>query len=207
MHLTFKYDLAKDTDNFLRSGRAINSKVPTQLEAKYAAEFGELDVAKISGFLQAEDIDTAAKLVEIEAGWRPIEAALFERMDKFFDVAPPRPLTAYLSTNRRCTYSIMSDYFFVWMLRDHFNGPMAHEILHFYTWYSLHDELMAKGLTDLQYNDIKESLTEMLNVEFADLLGGYQDKGYPQHMEMRERIRTMLNEGKSVREVAFSLAP
>lgn len=206
MQLTFKYDLEKDTDNFLRSGRAINSKVPTKLEAKYAEEVGELDVAKIPAFLQAEDIDTAAKLIEIETAWRDIEVMLFERMDKFFDKAPARPLTAYLSTNRRCTYSIKSDYFFVWMLRDFPNGTIAHEILHFYTWYSLHDELIAKGLSELQYNDIKESLTEMLNVEFADLMVGYIDKGYPQHKEMREKIRALLNEGRTVREIAHTLA-
>ena len=63
-----------------------------------------------------------------------------------------------------------------------------HELWHFYTWYSLGINQVEK-LGKEKYNDLKEALTVLLNVEFRDLLPeGIIDAGYPQHKELRDKI-------------------
>ena len=39
------------------------------------------------------------------------------------------------------------------------------------------------------YDDIKESLTVLLNLEFSDLMHNYEDKGYHPHQEIRALIK------------------
>jgi len=78
-----------------------------------------------------------------------------------------------------------------------------HELLHFYTWEAFGREFKKKNvINERQYYDFKEALTEILNLEFADLMGGdYKDLGYPQHQEMRKRIKECWNKYKNLRKV------
>ena len=63
-----------------------------------------------------------------------------------------------------------------------------------------------EGLSSLAYNDIKESLTELLNLEFADLMKGKSDRGYPQHQKMRAEINKMWQIKKNIAEIIQQLA-
>ena len=73
-----------------------------------------------------------------------------------------------------------------------------HELWHFYTWYGLgvgQEEKLGKQ----KYNDLKESLTVLLNKECADLFPiDFTDKGYPQHKELREKILKFWSNDKNV---------
>ena len=80
-----------------------------------------------------------------------------------------------------------------------------HELLHFYTWHAFGKKLIDEGLSRLVYNDIKESLTELLNVEFKDLLDGAVDKGYPQHQEIRAKIRNLWETEKDINKLVLNL--
>lgn len=63
-----------------------------------------------------------------------------------------------------------------------------HELWHFYTWYGLGAD-QEERISKEKYNDLKEALTVLLNVEYKDLLPeGMTDTGYPQHQEIRQRI-------------------
>ena len=63
-----------------------------------------------------------------------------------------------------------------------------HELWHFYTWYELGSHWVEK-LGTSKYNELKESLTVLLNIECGDLLpAGIQDIGYPQHQDLRNKI-------------------
>ncbi|OGZ38587.1 MAG: hypothetical protein A3F21_01165 [Candidatus Portnoybacteria bacterium RIFCSPLOWO2_01_FULL_38_39] len=73
-----------------------------------------------------------------------------------------------------------------------------HELLHFYTRHAFGKKLLDEGLSKLAYNDAKESLTELLNLEFPDLLNGKSDNGYPQHKEMREKVRALWLKQKDI---------
>ncbi len=72
-----------------------------------------------------------------------------------------------------------------------------HELWHFYTWYrfGLYEEKIGKQ----RYNDIKEALTVLLNVECKDLLPeDKQDNGYEQHKELREQILQIWSRDKNI---------
>ena len=61
-----------------------------------------------------------------------------------------------------------------------------HELWHFYTWEKFGEREMI-GLGMNKYNDVKEALTILLNLECSDLMNA-KDFGYPQHQNLRKII-------------------
>lgn len=205
MQFFFKYDLQKDTENFLKSFTSVNNKKPTKLQELYKVELGELDPLKVPEFLQKQVSDISEKLENIKSAWEAIEYKILERMEKIFSVSLRNNITVYLSTNSRCTYSIEENYFFVYMDSKNPNIIITHELIHFYTRHAFFKELKEKGVSAEKYNDIKESLTELINTDFQDLLGVNQDKGYSQHTEIRSKINQLRIEGRSVIDIINKL--
>lgn len=205
MQLKFKYDLKKDTENFLKSFSSVNNKRPTKLQELYTKQIGKIDISKVPIFLKNQGIDIPPKLKEIETGWKIIEPKIISRMEQLFGIQLPAEITAYLSTNSRCTYNIQGNYFFVYIDSERPDGIIAHELLHFYTWYAFHIDLESKRISKEKYNDIKESLTELLNTDFKDLLGEYHDRGYSQHSKMRTKINKLRGEQRNVKEIIETL--
>jgi len=203
--ITFQYNLEKDVENFLKSFKSVNSSTRTELEERYLEKSKELQETNVSEFLASQGIDTDSKLKEIAEAWRRIENEVINRMDKMFGVRLASMPVAYLSSNSRCTYSTSGNYFFVKMTGGDTNRNIAHELLHFYTWHAFYKELEKNGVSRKKYNDIKESLTEVLNTDFSDLLREV-DIGYPQHHDLRTQVNKFRSEGKSVRDVIFTLA-
>ena len=76
-----------------------------------------------------------------------------------------------------------------------------HELLHFWTWWVFYDEVESGRMTKECYNDVKESLTELLNIEFRDLLDGAHDDGYPQHQEMRAIVGKTWVQTRDIKQV------
>ena len=76
-----------------------------------------------------------------------------------------------------------------------------HELWHFYTWYGLGADQEEK-LGKQKYNDLKESLTVLLNVECEDLLpSGVIDTGYSQHQETREKILVYWKKNRNIKNL------
>jgi hypothetical protein len=76
-----------------------------------------------------------------------------------------------------------------------------HELWHFYTWYGLGADQEEK-IGKQKYNDLKEALTVLLNVECEDLLPeGVIDTGYPQHQEIREKILQYWEKEKNIKNL------
>jgi hypothetical protein len=193
MKITFSYSLDRDVENFIKSAHSANNKKPTKLQELYIEKFGkDFDSPKVKSFIesynQENKIDFDVALAKIDAKWRTIRNEFIRRAEDIFG-AYPSDIFAYLSTNSRCTYNIDRNYFFVFVESKNTNAIIAHELWHFYTWHCLHVDLIKDGVSSGKYNDIKESLTELLNLECKDLLEGHEDKGYPQHAAMREFIR------------------
>ncbi|MDQ5957331.1 MAG: hypothetical protein QG614_306 [Patescibacteria group bacterium] len=73
-----------------------------------------------------------------------------------------------------------------------------HELWHFYTWCGIgfyQEEKIGKQ----KYNDLKEALTVLLNVECKDLLSeGVIDIGYHQHKEIRHKILEYWEKDKNI---------
>ena len=206
MHLAFTYTVEKDVENFIKGTKSVNNPKPTRLQRLYIEKHGEeITEAKVKAFienyLQENNIDTKTEETRLTGNWTAIENTFIERVEKIFGLHyPAATITAYLTTNSRCTYNIAENYFFVdfgiqplkassgrmtqprvaeqWSYDyKNPNATVMHELLHFYTFHAFHSKLEQQGILKQAYNDIKESLTELLNVEFADLMKGARRAG------------------------------
>ncbi|MBI4992332.1 MAG: hypothetical protein HZB99_03885 [Candidatus Harrisonbacteria bacterium] len=204
MKLYFAYDVDKDVENTINGTKAINSKKPTKFQNLFTEKYGDnFEAEKVKAFIQERDkesgFDVNKEIVAIEERWKIAEPIFIERMGKIFGISYTVPvITIYLTHNERCTYNTVKSYFFVKIGSEFSTNTIMHELLHFYTWYIFGKELLDKGLSKLVYNDIKESLTELLNLEFSDLMNGGADIGYPQHQKMRAQIREMWKSQKDI---------
>ena len=197
MKLHFTYDIEKDIENFINGTRAVNSKKPTKFQTLFSEKYGDnFESEKVRAFIEEQDkingFDASKDIVVIEERWKIVEPIFTERVEKIFGISYPAPvITVYLTHNERCTYSIEQNYFFVRIGSEFSNNTLMHELLHFYTWHAFGKKLLDEGLSKVAYNDLNESLTELLNLEFSDLLSGKRDSGYPQHQEMRQKIHDL----------------
>lgn len=215
--LTFSYDFDKDVENFLRGTQAKNSSKPTKLQQAYIEKHGQTysdEVVRnfIQSYIQESGFNAEETTSRVEDGWRSIEQEYLSRLENIFGIKyPAETIQVYITTNGRCTYRIEDGYFFVYANPGASNTPnqvIMHELLHFYTWEAFHKELKELGVSDEKYNDMKESLTELLNIEFADLMAGAHDDGYPQHAEIRQRIKMLWLSTKDIRRTVLgSLSP
>jgi len=208
--LEFKYDSDKDIENFIYGTRAVNISSPTKLQQKYIDKNGtNYEVEQVRKFIKSHisetnlNIEKSVKIVE--ENWKKVEKEFIPRAEKLFGITyPSSTVCAYLTTNERCSYNIGKGFFFVNPLTGS-NSTIMHELFHFYTWEAFHDDLIRTRIDKLRYNDIKESLTELLNIEFTDLMDDGYDHGYPQHSEMRQKIRKLWLETKDLRKVIFNI--
>lgn len=213
MKLRFAYDIEKDIENFIKGTRAVNSKKPTKFQIAFSEKCGDdFEPQKIKAFIEEQDkingFNAGKEVVAVDERWKIAEPIFIERIEKIFGISYPAPIiTVYLTHNERCTYNIEQNYFFVRIGSEFSNNTLMHELLHFYTWHSFGKKLLDEGLSKLAYNDIKESLTEILNLEFSDLMGGKSDTGYLQHQEMRTKIREMWQVKKDISTLIQRLLP
>lgn len=211
LKIHFKYDLEKDVENFLRGTQSINNKTPTKLQRLYIEKHGTIYNSEIvrnfiETYVQNNHIDLSSFVTSIEHNWRLIEENFIYKIEKLFGTMyPTESITAYLSTNSRCTYNVQDNYFFVFLNAKSPNAYIIHELFHFYTWYAFHDELIGQGLDEKRYNDIKESLTEILNLEYVDLMDGIVDEGYSQHVAMRKKVRALWLATKDLRKTVLGI--
>ncbi|MBI2024768.1 MAG: hypothetical protein HYT03_01585 [Candidatus Harrisonbacteria bacterium] len=211
MQLVFYYDLTKDVENFTKSTKSVNRKNYTEFQNLYTKINGEnFDVEKIKHFIEehikTNKIDVEKEINSIRNKWLKIENVFIERAEKTFGIKyPAGTITVYLTNNERCTYNTQENYFFVKIGSQFSNNIIMHEIFHFYTYYAFGKKLLEDGIAKDLYNDIKESLTELLNIEFSDLMGGEIDKGYPQHQEMRGKIKKLWLKDRSIKNLIDEL--
>lgn len=202
MKLRFAYDLDKDVENVIKGAKAINSQKSTKFQNLFTEKYGnDFEAGKVGAFIQEQDkitnLDIKQEVLTVQEKWQLIEELFVKRVEKIFNLVYPEPIiTVYLTHNERCTYNLEGNYFFVKIGSPSSNHTIMHELFHFYTWQAFGKKLLDEGLDKLKYNELKESLTELLNLEFADLLGGALDKGYPQHQELRQKIRDLWSENK-----------
>ena len=211
MKLRFAYDIEKDIENFIKGTRAVNSKKPTKFQIAFSEKCGDdFEPQKIKAFIEEQDkingFNAGKEVVAVDERWKIAEPIFIERIEKIFGISYPAPIiTVYLTHNERCTYNIEQNYFFVRIGSEFSNNTIMHELLHFYTWHAFGKKLLDDGLSKLAYNDIKESLTELLNLEFSDLMNGKRDGGYPQHRDMRGEIQKIWPAHKNISELIQKL--
>lgn len=204
-NIFFEYSKDKDIWSIVNKGKASdNSSSPTKvyelLVAQYSDNPTEKNVADfIDEYLKKADVAPSEYKKRYESEWLGIADEYHKRATRIFGTDLPNDITAYLTINNRCPYSIVNDQFYVTFPRETIRKTIMHELWHFYTWYGLGVD-QEENLGKQKYNDMKESLTVILNEECADLMPErIYDNGYPQHQELREELVTFWKKNKDIR--------
>lgn len=207
MILTFKYNLEEDIRNFFIGSKSLGhnmrpSKKHLLYQEQYGEELTEENLKKfINNYIKENNINIESKIKEFQDSWDKVNDEFLQRCEKIFKInLPCEKIDAYLTVNDRCGYSIVDNLFFVSVGTNQSKRIAMHELFHFYTWYAIGKELKDKNIGKQKYYDIKESLTEILNLEFKDLME-CEDKGYTEHQELRKKIKEYWLEYKDIRKV------
>ncbi len=194
MSVQFQYQKEKDVWCLLNKGKSSNnSQNPTQQYEQLVVTVGEnLTEERTSSFIEKyvsdNNIDISQYIKKYQKDWNSISDEYQKRAEAIFGVSLQNDVIGYLTINSRCPYSINGNYFFVAIPTKSSSRTAMHELWHFYTWYGLGTDQEQK-LGKQKYNEIKEALTVLLNLECKDLLPeGLSDAGYPQHQELRQKI-------------------
>jgi hypothetical protein len=213
MKLNFKYDKEKDVWCLLNKGKSSsNSQMPTKVYEQLVASCGENPTAEetskfIDGYISEKNIKIDEYITECQKTWDAIADKYQSRAEQIFKAAIPNGIVVHLTINNRCPYDIEKGYFFVSMSNSSSVAKtIMHELWHFYTWYGLGAHQLEK-LGSQKYNDLKEALTVLLNIEYEDLLpSGVQDEGYPQHKALREKVIELWSKDKDIHQLWDALA-
>lgn len=148
------------------------------------------------------------KILSLKKIWDSVE-------DKYFNVLSDitqKPIftnnfRCYFTTGFMCPYSEKEDFFLVsmWQNLPESITTICHELMHLQFLHYYRNFLEKKGLNNNQIEDIKESLTFLLNEkEFSEIIL-CEDKGYPKHQKLRKNLQAMWrkrrNFGKLLEEV------
>ncbi len=207
MQVNFTYNKDKDIWCLLNKGKSSNnSQNPTKQYEQLVAKYGENPtVENVANFVDEytteNNIDIQKRVADFQKDWESISAEFQKRAEAIFDTLLPNDITAYLTINSRCPYNIQNNFFYVSLQSLQARRIAVHELWHFYTWYGLGAD-QEKKLGKQKYNDLKESLTVLLNVECEDLLpSGVIDTGYSQHQEIRARILEYWEKDKNIKNL------
>lgn len=212
MKLKFDYNREKDIWCLLNKGKSSNnSQSPTKVYEQLVATSGEnltneATSAFIEKYISENNIDLQEYIERYQKDWDEVKEEYTKRAEAIFQVKLPEDVTAYLTINNRCPYNIEENYFFVSVSATSVRRTVMHELFHFYTWYAFGKKLINQGVSKEKYNDIKESLTVILNTDFSDLLNGAIDNGYSQHQDMRTEIARLWSQNKDMNKVIEALA-
>ncbi|MBT4447593.1 MAG: hypothetical protein HOD06_02525 [Candidatus Komeilibacteria bacterium] len=97
--------------------------------------------------------------------------------------------TFYLTTFPRCPYDYASGSIWLctlWSVEDVLD-TFIHELLHFQVMHYYKDNPQVQRMSLAKFEDLKESLTIILNYEFNQYLNN-PDMGYAKHRKLREKL-------------------
>jgi hypothetical protein len=207
MNLSFIHDYEKDIWCLLNFGKGSNnSETPTEAYLELVSIYGdsptEINVSNfINTYLSEKNIDVEKHIADCQKSWLPISKTYEKRAETLFGVILPEKISVFLTVNNSYPYNIPENYFFGSFNATTIHRIIMHELWHFYTWYKF-GKTEEKKLGAQKYNELKESLTVLLNVVYGDLLPQeMHDVGYPQHQKMRERILELWNESNDIEKL------
>lgn len=207
MRVVFEYSREKDVWCLRNYGKtSMNSTFSTKMYELLIEERGGVPSNEdtsifIDGYLAKNDIDIDVYKNKYQSDWDSIADEYKKIAEGIFKVNITNTVTAYLTINNRSPYSIESNLFFVKVPSESVRKTVMHELWHFYTWHKFGitwEEKIGKE----KYNEIKEALTVLLNVECKDLLlEGVFDMGYPQHQELRTKILELWSRERDIEKL------
>ena len=204
-HVIFQYDIDKDISNLkiglavARNGRnddgeisrivrSYNTNSPTdeQLHAYVNKWWGGREHLK------------PLILEPLQSYWNSVEHSFFEtlysnmQLDSWYEV---KTIDSFLSIRYGCGYNEKENWFATSVHASSFRNTATtmHEIMHIFFHKQWWDFCLSQGIESSYVWDIKESFTTLLNVWFEDLLID-TDFGYPEHQNLRAKIREWYHE-------------
>lgn len=209
MKLNFTYNLDKDIENFFIGKTAVGAREHlSKRQAEYEKIYGpDLDKEKIKKFildLTAErKINMTDRIEALQKEWNLVNDGFFQKIEKIFGVKlPVEEITVYLTVNDRCSYNPKQYYFFVSALTLAPKLTCAHEIFHFFIHFCFEKWLKNKiKLTPKEFYDLKESLNEILNLEFTDLVERKDKPNMEYQTAIRQKIGELWQKKKDIKKV------
>ena len=198
--IIFKIDLEKDARNYYGCAnskphfghdftKSMKQKTLIKLKGKKWPEI-EIDIRELlkRGYSK---INIKLKLKKIENEWRKIEKIYFKKLERLTKrKIYRREFYCYVTTIGRCPYNKKEHWFMINIFNDidFVMQIIAHELMHLQFYHYFEKYLRKKQkLSGKQFQDLKEALTVLLNLEFTHIIKK-EDKGYSSHKELREFI-------------------
>lgn len=136
----------------------------------------------------------------LEKSWRIVEKKYFKTLSEitrrpiFLDV-----IDCYFTTGFVCIDNSEENWFMIsmWHSIPFSITTVCHEIMHLQFIYHYKDYLKGKGLNGNQIEDLKESLTFLLNEPEFNKIILCQDAGYPEHGKLRRMLKEIWQKGKN----------
>lgn len=145
-----------------------------------------------------------AEMQALEKSWRLIEKRYFEILSGITqNPILTEKLSCYFTTGFMCPYNEKESWFMVsmWHSIPFSITTICHEIMHLQFLFYYKDYLKKKGLGNNQIDDLKESLTFLLNEPEFDSIILSQDSGYPKHAELRKRLKSIWSKNKDFKNL------
>lgn len=207
MKVNFIYDEDKDVECLLSKGGGSNNS-PGQktktYEALLAFTKNTEDEEKVREFVRKHihdnNIDVEHSTIALQNNWDAISKKFEKCTANVFGVKIDDTITGYLTITGRYPYNIKSKYFYVSAQKSNVNTVAMHELWHFYTWHKFGERIM-ENVGAQKYNEAKEALTVLLNIECVDLMDGETDLGYPQHQQLRDMVVEEWKKTKDIESV------
>ncbi|MEI6420197.1 MAG: hypothetical protein WCO30_01060 [bacterium] len=146
-------------------------------------------------------------LSEIEAlkkSWNEIEDDYMNILSKVTQKSIfTQNIQCYFTTGLMCPYNDKENWFMVsmWHSIPFSITTVCHEILHLQFLHYYREYLISNGLTNTQIEDIKESLTFLLNEFEFDKIILCQDNGYPEHCDFRNKLKDIWSTNKDFKNL------
>lgn len=196
--ITVKLDLEQDARNY-RS--AFNKNTHSSKRKEQVEQTIDIDLQKLQGmkehdaytFLRTylenfwntnKDI-AQQKIDEMQTDFNQYKNDIFKKMETL----TKRPIyrndfTIFLTSLNRWPYKISLGQTWSGLHWNWFVPAFTHELLHFQTIHYYKTHIMSNLHDEKRFEDLKESLTFLLNHEFP----GMTDNWYPQHQELRKQL-------------------
>ena len=149
---------------------------------------------------QISEVKVKEKKERIVSKWKKVEQQYFSKLSKILQ----KPIyqadyKCYLTTLFRCPCYYEGGWFMVSAFSKLSNQiyVICHEFMHlqFIHWYR--EYCLKKGLTNGEFQDLKEAVTFILNEpEFSGLIS-FKDKGYPLHKKLRKDSKIIWRKNKN----------
>ena len=141
----------------------------------------------------------------LQESWNKINKEYFKRLEKITKKKfPNKKINVFLTTIPRCPYrpywSPPAFYVPIFSSIPHVLQICGHELMHIHLHNTDWWNKVEKELGNKKTHDLKESLTELLNLEFKELWI-VKDEGYPNHKKLREYIHQQWKKKKDFDEL------